>query len=37
VAAISDELKVPVRYIGIGETLSDLRPFDPEEFAQALF
>ena len=37
VAAICDELKLPVRYIGIGETLEDLRPFDPEEFAQALF
>ncbi len=37
VAAICDELKLPVRYIGIGETLEDLRPFDPEEFARALF
>ena len=37
VAAICDELKLPVRYIGIGETLDDLRPFDPEEFTQALF
>lgn len=36
-AAICDELKIPVRYIGIGETLEDLRPFDPEEFTQALF
>jgi fused signal recognition particle receptor len=37
VVAICDELKLPVRYIGIGETLEDLRPFDPEEFALALF
>lgn len=37
VAAVCDELKLPVRYIGIGETLEDLRPFDPEEFARALF
>jgi fused signal recognition particle receptor len=37
VAAICDELKLPVRYIGIGETVDDLRPFDPEEFTQALF
>jgi fused signal recognition particle receptor len=37
VAAICDELKLPVRYIGIGETLEDLRPFDPEEFSHALF
>jgi fused signal recognition particle receptor len=37
IAAICDELKLPVRYIGIGETLEDLRPFDPEEFTAALF
>ncbi len=37
VAAICDELKVPVRYIGIGEGIDDLRPFDPEEFTKALF
>ena len=37
VVAICDELKLPVRYIGIGETLEDLRPFDPEEFTRALF
>lgn len=37
VAAICDELKVPVRYIGIGESLDDLRPFDPDEFTRALF
>jgi fused signal recognition particle receptor len=37
VVAICDELKLPVRYIGIGETLEDLRPFDSEEFALALF
>jgi fused signal recognition particle receptor len=37
VVAICDELQVPVRYIGIGEQLDDLRPFDPEEFTRALF
>ncbi len=37
VVAVCDELKLPVRYIGIGETLEDLRPFDPEEFTRALF
>lgn len=36
IVAICDELKVPVRYIGIGEGVEDLRPFDPEEFARAL-
>ena len=37
IAAICDELQIPVRYIGIGESLDDLRPFDPEEFTNALF
>jgi fused signal recognition particle receptor len=37
VVAICDELRLPVRYIGIGETLEDLRPFDPEDFTLALF
>ncbi len=37
IAAICDELHVPVRYIGIGERLDDLRPFDAEEFTNALF
>lgn len=37
VAAICDELQVPVRYIGIGESVEDLRPFDPDEFTKALF
>lgn len=37
VAAICEELQVPVRYIGIGESVDDLRPFDAEEFTNALF
>lgn len=37
IVAICDELKVPVRYIGIGESVEDLRPFDPDEFTKALF
>lgn len=37
IAAICDELNVPVRYIGIGERVDDLRPFDAEEFTKALF
>ncbi|HEY0840382.1 MAG TPA: signal recognition particle-docking protein FtsY [Vulgatibacter sp.] len=37
VIGICDELKIPVRLIGIGETLADLRPFDPEEYVDALF
>ena len=34
--AIADELGIPVKLIGIGEQLEDLRPFDPDEFARAL-
>jgi fused signal recognition particle receptor len=34
--AIAHELGLPVKLIGIGETLDDLRPFDPEDFARAL-
>ena len=34
--AIAEELGLPVKLIGIGESLEDLRPFDPDEFAQAL-
>jgi fused signal recognition particle receptor len=34
--AIADELGIPVKLIGVGEALEDLRPFDPEEFARAL-
>ena len=35
--AIAHELGIPVKLIGIGEGLEDLRPFDPDSFAQALF
>jgi fused signal recognition particle receptor len=34
--AISGELGIPVKLIGVGEQLEDLRPFDAEEFAEAL-
>ncbi len=37
VIGICDELKVPVRFVGIGEAVGDLKPFDPREFVQALF
>ena len=37
IIAIRDEFKVPVRFICVGESLSDLQPFDPKEFAAALF
>ena len=32
VLGICDELKVPVRYLGIGETIGDLREFDAKDF-----
>ncbi|MRR05431.1 MAG: signal recognition particle-docking protein FtsY [Deltaproteobacteria bacterium] len=37
IVAICSEFKIPVRYIGIGEGVEDLREFDPEQFVQALF
>jgi fused signal recognition particle receptor len=37
VLAICDELKVPVRYVGLGERAEDLREFDPDAFVEALF
>ena len=37
VVGISHQLKLPVRYIGIGEKIEDLRPFEPEEFVRAIF
>ncbi len=36
VLAIANELGIPVKLIGTGETLEDLRPFDPTDFARAL-
>jgi len=37
VVAIGAELGLPVRYVGIGEGVEDLRPFDPDLFVDALF
>ncbi len=34
--AIAQELSLPVKLIGVGETVEDLRPFDPDDFARAL-
>ena len=34
---ICDELRIPVRYVGVGETVADLKPFAPAEFVSALF
>ncbi len=35
--AISDALNLPIRFIGVGEAIDDLKPFDAEEFVKALF
>jgi fused signal recognition particle receptor len=35
--AIAERLRVPIRFIGVGEGIDDLRPFDPREFVDALF
>ena len=35
--AIARQLKLPIRYIGVGEQVEDLRPFESEAFVEALF
>lgn len=37
IVGICESLNVPVKYIGVGEKIDDLQPFDPEAFAEALF
>jgi fused signal recognition particle receptor len=37
IVSIQEELRVPVRYVGVGEEVEDLQPFDPEQFVRALF
>ena len=37
VVAIARELKLPVKFIGLGEQLDDLQPFDPQKFSAAVF
>jgi fused signal recognition particle receptor len=37
IVGIAERLKLPVRYVGLGENLEDLRPFDAREFVEALF
>jgi fused signal recognition particle receptor len=37
VVAVSHEFALPVRYIGVGESIDDLRDFNPKEFTDALF
>lgn len=37
VLAIREDLNVPVKFIGVGEGIDDLQPFDPDDFAAGLF
>ncbi len=37
VLAITDELGIPVKYIGVGEQIDDLQPFDPVAFSEGMF
>ena len=37
VIGISDQFRIPVKYIGIGEKIGDLQPFDRVEFVESLF
>ena len=37
VLAIREDLDVPVKFIGVGEGVDDLQPFDPEEFTKGIF
>jgi fused signal recognition particle receptor len=37
VIAIKNELNIPIRFIGVGEGIDDLQPFDAAQFAKALF
>jgi len=35
--AIAKQMGLPIRFIGVGEKIDDLKPFDAEEFVTALF
>jgi len=37
VVAIKDELEIPIRYVGVGESVGDLKSFSAQEFVDALF
>ena len=37
VLSIKQELGIPVKFIGVGEKIDDMKPFDAEEFSKALF
>ena len=35
--AIANDLKLPIRYVGVGEGIDDLIPFAPKDYVDALF
>lgn len=35
--SVVDELGIPVKFVGVGESLEDLQPFDAEAFVDAIF
>ena len=37
VIAVARQLKVPVKFIGVGEGIDDLQPFDPVEYVEGIF
>ena len=37
VVGIREQLDIPVKFVGLGEGLDDMEPFDPETFVEALF
>jgi len=37
VVAIARELNLPIRFVGVGEKIDDLLPFEPENFVESLF
>ncbi len=37
IVAVAERMKLPVRFVGVGERVEDLRPFDAHEFVEALF
>jgi fused signal recognition particle receptor len=37
VIGISDQMKIPVKYIGVGEKMTDLQPFNKKAFVDSLF
>ncbi|MCC6359762.1 MAG: signal recognition particle-docking protein FtsY, partial [Phycisphaerales bacterium] len=37
VVGIRDQLDIPVKFVGLGETIDAIEPFDPDQFVEALF